>query len=379
MKSTAHTNSPAIFRKWSALAAVSAALQRKSYVKLNGGTIYPNLFIVLVGGPGIGKSQAINPSRSLISQLTHVALSPARLTPEKFIQLVSKSFKMIPTPDNPYYTQSAYAAFISELSTFIQPNDKALMTVLTDFFDCPKTWTYATLSRDADRIENLYLTLLGAITPKALAENFGTAAFGMGFTSRLNIIFSDEFKAPQLFAPRAKIPLEDLLEDLKLMHSLSGEFTFDDDAAEELQDWVSGGCLPAPGDGRLAEYLPRRWLHLSKLCMVYSACRGSDLRITQTDYRKAKATLLEAEVHLPRALEFLGANTAMEAIRNTHMWLKAEYSVRKAAIPEMQLKRKLLADINPMQLNSTILEMVQSGLMTVQGAGSERSYIPKGQ
>jgi hypothetical protein len=201
----------------------------------------------------------------------------------------------------------------------------------------------------------------------------------MGFTSRLNIIFSDEFKAPQLFAPRAKIPLEDLLEDLKLMHSLSGEFTFDDDAAEELQDWVSGGCLPAPGDGRLAEYLPRRWLHLSKLCMVYSACRGSDLRITQADYRKAKATLLEAEVHLPRALEFLGANTAMEAIRNTHMWLKAEYSVRKAAIPEMQLKRKLLADINPMQLNSTILEMVQSGLMTVQGIGSERSYIPKGQ
>jgi len=61
------------------------------------------------------------------------------------------------------------------------------------------------------------------------------------------------------------------------------------------------------------------------------------------------------------------------------MWLKAEYSVRKAAIPEMQLKRKLLADINPMQLNSTILEMVQSGLMTVQGIGSERSYIPKGQ
>jgi len=43
----------------------------------------------------------------------------------------------------------------------------------------------------------------------------------------------------------------------------------------------------------------------------------------------------------------------------------------------MQLKRKLLADINPMQLNSTILEMVQSGLMTVQGIGSERSYIPK--
>ena len=73
---TKYSNSPAIYRKWSALATVSAALQRKVCVRLNGSQIFPNLYVMLCGGPGIGKSQAMNPCRNMLSKLEHMSLSP---------------------------------------------------------------------------------------------------------------------------------------------------------------------------------------------------------------------------------------------------------------------------------------------------------------
>ena len=220
-------------------------------MRLNGSQIFPNLYVMLCGGPGIGKSQAMNPCRNMLSKLEHMSLSPARVSPEKLIQLVAKSLRTFPLGSNPFFTQSAYAAFLSELSTFIRPKDNDIMTMLTDWFDCPTTWTYGTIARDLDRIENLCFTMIGGITPKALAENLGHAAFGMGFTARLNIIFSNDYKPPQLFAQTQAPDLEPFTQDLMRIQQMNGDFRFAPEAAAELQEWVDGGMQPAPSDGRL--------------------------------------------------------------------------------------------------------------------------------
>ena len=376
MQFTRYSNSPEIYRKWSALATISAALQRKVWLRINGSQIFPNLFVLLCGAPGIGKSQAINPCRDLLSELPNICLSPARTSPEKFIQLMCKSTRMLPLENNPYFTQSAYAVFMSEFSTFLRPNDKDFMTVLTDLYDCAKTWTYATLARDEERIENVYLTMIGGITPKALAENFGAAAFGMGFTARLNIIYSEDYKTPKLFGQTTVPDFSPLLQILSRIHALSGEFTFEPDAAEELQAWVDEGMPPIPSDGRLAEYVPRRWLHLVKLCMIYSACESNSLRVAKRHLAQARSTLLEAESVLAKAVEYLGTNPMMEAVRNIHAWLKLEYRKSKTPILEKFLKHKLLHDVGPQYINQFILELVNSGYAQMVGDGPTRAYIP---
>ena len=48
--------SPELFRKWSGIAIVAAALERKVWIKTGIGVLYPNLYTVLVAPPGIGKS-----------------------------------------------------------------------------------------------------------------------------------------------------------------------------------------------------------------------------------------------------------------------------------------------------------------------------------
>jgi hypothetical protein len=373
---TDYSNSPRIYRKWAALSAISAVLQRKVFCILNGGTIFPNLFVALVGPPGLGKTLAISPVRNMLARIETVKLSPAKLSAEKFIGLLSKTTRIIPLEKDPFFSQSAYAVFLSELSTFIRPNDIDFMTVLTDLYDCPTSWTYATIARDSERLENVFLSILGGITPKALAANFGSASIGMGFTARVNMIFSEDFKAPDLFGVQELPDMQTYQEDLQHMATLSGCFKFSRETMEEFQSWVSSGMAPIPSDGKLQEYLPRRWLHLAKLCMIYSIAESDRLFIELHHYKKAKQTLLEAEAVLHQALEYMGSSNVIEALRNVHSWMMAEYNKTKSAISETKLKHKLLFDVPPQNLNSTIIELVSSGYATVVGTGPDRKYIP---
>ena len=212
--------------------------------------------------------------------------------------------------------------------------------------------------------------------PKALAANFGSASIGIGFTSRLNMIYSDDYKVPNLFGTQDVPDMETFKQDLVQMASLNGRFKFSAETRKEFQAWVSSGMEPAPTDAKLQEYLPRRWLHLAKLCMIYSAAEGNDLVINLKHYNAAKDTLLEAESVLHNALEFMGNSTVMEAIRNVHSWMTAEFTKTKTGISEIELKKKLLADVPPQSLNSTIVELVMSGYIKQMGAGADRRYLP---
>jgi hypothetical protein len=373
---TNYLNSPAIYRKWAAFSGISAVLQRKTFCVLNGTMMYPNLFVALVGPPGLGKTQAIMPIRKMLASLESVKLSQARLSAEKLINSMTKAFTLAPLQDDPFFTQTAFAVFVSELSTFIRPNDIEFMTQLADLYDCPEVWGYGTISRGDEKLENVFLSIIGGITPKSLATNFGAAAFGQGFTSRLNMIYSEDYKIPDLFGTRSVPSVDSFQKDLQQIAKLHGAFTFTKEAEREFQSWLNSGMLPAPADGRLQEYLPRRWMHLAKLCMIYSAAERNDLIIEISQYEKAKAALLEAEAVLPKALEFMGTSPVMEALRNVHSWMLSEYNTKKLPISETKIKQKLLFDVQPQNLNSTIIELVASGYAKVLGTGPDRKYIP---
>ena len=56
---TAAIPSPASFRLWSAITAISGVLERKVWIQTAQSFLYPNLFTLLVGPPATGKTQAI--------------------------------------------------------------------------------------------------------------------------------------------------------------------------------------------------------------------------------------------------------------------------------------------------------------------------------
>lgn len=376
LQSTGHSNSPEIFRRWAAISTIGAALQRRCHLLIQGEPLYANFFVALVGPPGIGKTRAIRFSKALLAELPHFALSPNSLTKEKLIDNLVEAVKVVNTPSGGLFSQSAYACLLDELSTFVRHKDYEFMTQLTDLFDCPKIWESETISRGTKRIENLFLSILGGITPKSIQTNWGEAAIGMGFTARLNLIYSEEAKAIDLFG-QADVPdLSDLLHDLKAIHTLHGRFSVTKDAAKFLQSWVSTGMPPMPADTRFAEYNPRRSIHWLKLCMVHSAAAASDLIITTEHAERAKRDLLEYEAVLPLAFEHLGQNPLLAALNSLHAWMKIEYSIRRVPIAEARVRRKLIMDVPPQYVEAAIGELIASGLCTTQPTASGRAFVP---
>ena len=61
LKYTEETESPVSYHTWTAVSMIAGALQRKCYMQWGLETIYPNMYIVLVGSAGRSrKSLAIN-------------------------------------------------------------------------------------------------------------------------------------------------------------------------------------------------------------------------------------------------------------------------------------------------------------------------------
>lgn len=376
MNSTSHSNSPEIYRRWVGITTIGSALQRKAFLLIQGEKLFANFYTILVGPPGVGKTRAIRFGSALLSQLREFSLSPDSLSRERLIENLSNCTKIVADKQGKFSSQTAYACYLDELSTFIRANDIDFMTLLTALFDNPKVWTYQTLSRGEAKIENLFLSICGGITPKSIQRNWGEGAIGMGFTARLNMIYSEEAKPMDLFGVKIEATLEHLLHDLTTIYNLNGQFSVTKDAMRELQSWVSDGMPPIPADTRFAEYNPRRSLHWLKLCMAYSVAESNELIITSEHVARAKETLLEYEAVLPLAFEHMGQNPLLHALTSLHQWLKIEHTIAKAPVIEARLRRRLLADVPPQYIESALKEFVESGMATVVPTQKGKGYVP---
>lgn len=374
---TSAVPSPEIFRRWSGIAAISAALQRRAYLVVRGERLFCNLYVLLVGPPATGKTRAIRSAYELVRKHQSMRLLPQKTSASKAIASVIESFQTYINEDG-INSMCAISGFFDEIVNFIQPRDYDFMAQLTDWYDSPKIWTYSTRARGEERAENVYLSFIGGLTPRTLANVFGTQAFGMGFTSRLNMIFSEDVIETDPFASMGEVNLESLVPGLEYAVNFHGEITISEPAKAIVRDWITSGMLPLPADSRFAEYNPRRWLHWLKLAMIYTVAKQQN-EIDEAAIVKAKKTLLEAEFVMPLALEYMGNNPMAEAVKSLHHWALTEYiSNKRQPISENRILRKLMADVPQQYHEVTINHMIATGMLKhVEGGPPNRRFKPE--
>lgn len=336
--------------------------------------------MALVGPPGSGKGTAIHLMRDLVLQLPSINVSPTMTSKEKFINILSKN-QNVEVKDGQIETHVSYNAFIDEMGVFIRPNDLEFTLVLTDLYDCPKVFTYETISRGLDRAENVYLNILAGVTPVSLAKIIGPTAIGAGFTARLMMIYCDQETISDPFSERQEEAASDksLVRDLEIIHSLSGEFVFEPDAMAEARRWFSEKMLPIPMDSRFAEYNPRRFTHWMKLATLRAASRSNDMKITLQDLQRARDDLLEAERFMPQAMSSIGANPLNDAIREAHKWATMQILITKGSLPEGNLRAHLQPNVPVQYMDATINQMLSSGLLTVIGGDRPNRLLNLGK
>lgn len=363
--------SPPLMRKWAAIAFVAAAMERKIWVRSMGSNLYPNLYIFLVGPPGVGKGIAINAGERIIREVPNLIIGPTDMTAASLIDALNEAVRrMILKGDTPLVEFNSLTILSRELGVLIPSWETSLMNNLTDIYD---GFTIEQKRRGKDlkiKISAPQINLLGACTPAYLQQVMPQGAWDQGFISRSILVYSGDREIRDPFSEDTQSSFmqrtyADLLHDLKTIASEYGQLSFTKPAAAAIKAWVTSGLQPEPTHLKLQSYNARRLAHLLKLCMVSSVSKRSDKIVTIEDYSEALNWLIEVEANMPDIFKAMPSGGDSDAMNETWNYLWALYSKENKPIAEHRVVHFLRERVPAHSVMRIIEIMVKSHMMEV--------------
>lgn len=363
--------SPTLFRKWVAIFFVAAAMERRIWVRTMGSSLYPNIYALLVGPPGIGKGQAMHPGELLFRAVPDLHVSPSDMTAASLIDSLNESVRrIILRGDPPYIEFNSLAVVSRELGVLIPAWETSLMNNLTDIYD---GFTVDQKRRGKDlriKIPDPQINLLGACTPSYLNQVLPLGAWDQGFLSRTILVYSGDRVTKDPFIDDRATALigrlyNDLLHDLKTIALEYGQMAFTTPAATAIKAWINAKCPPEPQHQKLQYYNSRRIAHLLKLCMVSSIARSGAKIIGIEHYSEALNWLVEVESFMPDIFKSMMGGGDSSAMEETWNYVWTIYSKEKRPIAEHRIVHFLRERVPAHSIMRVLEVMVKSRMFEI--------------
>lgn len=298
---------------WAGVSAIAGALQRKVYIDQGRFQLYPNFFIVFVADAGvIQKSTTINTAISLLKKVEGITIAPDATTWEGFIKFMEENHQgddaLTENLDQEHGKSSAVTIAATELSTFIDPQNKPMLSALTKLWDNEDVFVKLTKFSGTETIDKPCVNLIGGTTPSWMRDSFDRWSREGGFVSRTIFIYGE--KKRQLVAfPKKTLTQEyyqtrqKLIEDLDAISRLKGEYYLDPKMMEIAEKWyedhnkrvLEAGYVDSSG------FKDRKQAHILKLAMILAAAEGEDMTITPERWAEAAIHIESAEQAFPKA------------------------------------------------------------------------------
>lgn len=361
-----NSESPRLFRYWTAISCVAAALQRKTYVSLGTLTFYPNMYIVLCAPSGVRKGTAMSPGYELLNDIGIKMSAQATTLQALTRRLKNTTHNEIDPLTGKIMMHSSLTIFSKEFTVFLGYRNQELMAHLCDWYDCESRWTYETISRGEDEIIGVWVNLIGATTPKLIQTSMPVEAIGGGLTSRMIIVYETKKGKFVPFPTLSKneIEIRELLKaDLERIAIMSGKFRFENEFIDSWIEWRARTEETPPNfnDPRFEGYTQRRPAHLMKLSMIMSASRSSDMVLRKEDLDRGVVALTDAERNMTRVFSGVGKSDIAELMPRVLAWLH----IRKEA-PMRDLMREFYYDADVWEMERVIKSLeVQEKLKKV--------------
>ena len=361
--------SPPLFRRWAGIFFLAAAMERKIWVRTMGSDLYPGLYVLLVGSPGIGKGQAIHLGETMLRAVPEIHVGPSDMTAASLIDSLNESKRNLIMKGNPPLVEFNSLTVISrELGVLIPGWDVSLMNNLTDIYD---GFTVDQKRRGKDlriKIAKPQINLLGACTPAYLSQVMPPGAWDQGFISRTMLIYAgqrvvrDPFDEVMQNVQMTRL-YGDLLHDLKSIATMYGQMSFTTPAAMAIKAWIKGGCEPEPVHQKLQFYNARRIAHLLKLCMICSVSHSNEKVIALEHYSEALSWLVEAERYMPDIFKSMVSGGDSSSMEETWHYAWTLYSKEKRPILEHRLIHFLRDRVPAHSVTKVIEVMVRSRML----------------
>lgn len=308
---TKGNEAPVNYHFWSALGAMSAIVSRRVWIDMGIFTIYPNLYIVLLGEPGNGKTTAMRIAKNLVRELPEVPFSGEAQTKESLVRYMRdncpKSFQWGDKPI-PY---TPITIFLTELSHFFGPNSGHMIDFLTTIYDENK-YEARTKNKGDDIIEGPYVTMLACTTQEWITTYLKSDIIGGGFTRR--VIFVNEPSGddksrrvafPQIL-PEQREALQACIAYARRLLDIKGPMLWTPDARAFYKDWYDNRDIPNDPDVR--GYYRTRHVQILKVASLLSLAESLDMQLTTEHIQDAMRLLENTETTLTKVFQGIGRN-----------------------------------------------------------------------
>lgn len=342
-----YTEPPKIFHLWSAIAGASALAGRKIYWKNGPMTIYPNLYVMLIGSPGTRKSTAIKTFKRLMKHADYDTFAADRSTKQKFLMDLENGFDFASQQraDEDMAKQAGAALGSSRITKLLGgtvdqlgsgsgsrqrregPSEVFVAAdEFMDFFGVGNMEFAALLGvlwdkEDAytDRLKNsksVYIpdptvSILGGATHENFKMMFPPELLGQGFMSRLIMIYGESSGKKLTFLQEEDMAtVMELAGAAKIMKDNPlGLLTFSSEAMEAIdqiyQTWTD------IEDARFRYYSTRRFTQLIKILLTYATIKQTS-ELTKDDVIFVNTLLTHAEIYMPKAMGEYGKSRNSE-------------------------------------------------------------------
>lgn len=333
---TSNLDSPELFRKWAGIATLASVLEQKVWLPSGGGILYPNLYVLIVGHPGTGKTRTIRAAKAYQLEIPDFHLAPTSMTSASLVDCLCDAKRMIMRLPDPPLEYNTLTISADELGAFIHKYDNEMIAVLSAFYD-PDPYGQNRRGKELKiKIKKPQLNMLCGSTPSNLLQFMPEGAWDQGFTSRMIMVFSDERIVGDDFAVVTKGMSADLIHDIKVINSQVGEFKVTEDYRNLVNLWRAQDEAPQPNHPKLIHYNTRRRAHLYKLSMIACLDRSSVLMLTREDFNRAINWLHEAEEFMPDIFKAGATSVDAQAQDEIYHYLLT-LDIQKKGVPEYKL------------------------------------------
>lgn len=379
---TAHLGTPPIFRKWTAISIIAAAVERKVWVRTNGAELYPNLYIALVAPPGIGKTKMTSRAREFIAALPKHHVSHSSVTKSALIDTLGAATRHITNPNAVPAVTTYNALYVSanEMGVLLPAYDNEFMAVLTDLWD---GLPFSEKRRTKDHLVEIkkpQLNMLAACTPNYLLTTLPEGAWDQGFTTRTIFVYSGDNVHVGLFdEPSESIEHRKFLDsELLKISELMGKLEWSDEAKQIIINWHNAGCPPAPDHPRLLAYLPRRIVHTQKVAMCVAISATRKLVIEKEHILRAIDLMIEAENDMPEIFKASGGSSHARIIDDIWHFLFRTYNKEgKRPINSTRLTNFVSQRVPAHNVQQIIDVMTNAGMIARVVDKDGLCYIPR--
>jgi len=378
---------PVTFNRWSAIAGLSAILERSIYTPYGHSEIHPNIYCMLIGSAGTRKSTAIKLVKKLLLQSGYTSIAAERTSKEKFLADLSHQDNTDPLDEQIFGETSESAvtpSFIAadEANDFFGIGNVEFLSVLGSLWDWTGKYENKIKTGKSDWIPNPTITILSGNTPTGFSLAFPSTILGQGFFSRLLLVYGEP-NGKRITFPRtpSKDETQAILQRIAQIKSFcSGEWNLTPTAIN-LVDKIYQTYKP-PQDPRFESYSNRRITHLLKLAQVVSAAR-MERGITEECIVQTNTYLTYIESLMPKALGEFGKAKDSDI---THRVLSIIEATERP-IPLKSLWVSVSSELDKIQDLSTIIQKllfankiqtVNAGFLPIRRMIDHEDYVRDG-